>query len=60
MLHDIVAMLPKIVIAVVLVLVGVLLAKWIKGVVISLLENLGVNSLFGKMGVVLKSRPCLQ
>ena len=51
MLHDIVGMLPKIVIAVVLVLVGVLLAKWIKGVVVSLLENLGVNSLFGRMGV---------
>ena len=51
MLHDIVGMLPKIVIAVVLVLVGILLAKWIKGVVISLLENLGVNSLFGRMGV---------
>ena len=51
MLHDIVGMLPKIVIAVVLVLVGILLAKWIKGVVVSLLENLGVNSLFGRMGV---------
>jgi hypothetical protein len=51
MLHDIVGMIPKIVIAVVLVLVGLLLAKWIRGVVVSLLENLGVNSLFGKMGV---------
>ncbi|MBO1912246.1 hypothetical protein J4G37_46555, partial [Microvirga sp. 3-52] len=51
MLHDVVGMIPKIIIAVVLVLVGVLLAKWIKGVVVSLLENLGVNSLFGKMGV---------
>jgi hypothetical protein len=51
MLHDIVGMIPKIVIAVVLVLVGLLLAKWIRGVVVSLLENLGVNSLYGKMGV---------
>ncbi|QUW20982.1 mechanosensitive ion channel [Sporosarcina sp. Marseille-Q4063] len=51
MLHDIVGMIPKIIIGIVLVLVGVLLAKWIKGVVVSLLENLGVNSLFGKMGV---------
>ncbi|WP_172372613.1 mechanosensitive ion channel [Sporosarcina jiandibaonis] len=51
MLHDIVGMIPKIVIAVLLVLVGLLLAKWIRGVVVSLLENLGVNSLFGKMGV---------
>jgi hypothetical protein len=51
MLHDIVGMIPKIVIAVVLVLVGLLLAKWIRGVFVSLLENLGVNSLYGKMGV---------
>jgi len=33
------------------VLVGVLLAKWVKGIVVSLLENLGINSLFNKMGV---------
>ena len=51
MLNDIVGMLPKIIIAVVLVLVGVLLAKWVKGIVVSLLENLGINSLFNKMGV---------
>ena len=50
MLNDIVGMLPRIIIAVVLVLVGVLLAKWVKGIVVSLLENLGINSLFNKMG----------
>ena len=51
MLNDIVAMLPKIAVAIVLVLVGVLIANWVKGVVVSLLENLGVNSLGEKMGV---------
>lgn len=51
MLNDIVSMLPKIAVAIVLVLVGVLIANWIKGVVITLLENLGVNSLVGKMGM---------
>jgi len=51
MLNDIVAMIPKIAVAIVLVLVGVLIANWVKGVVISLLENLGVNSLVGKMGM---------
>lgn len=51
MLNDVVSMLPKIAIAIVLVLVGVLIANWIKGVVVALLENLGVNSLVEKMGV---------
>ncbi|GEN85130.1 hypothetical protein SLU01_34420 [Sporosarcina luteola] len=51
MLNDIMTMLPKIAVAVVLVLVGIYLAKWIKGVVVSLLDNLGINSIFGKMGV---------
>ncbi|MDN4606210.1 mechanosensitive ion channel [Sporosarcina highlanderae] len=51
MLNDIMTMLPKIAVAIVLVLVGIYLAKWIKGIVVSLLENLGINSIFGKMGV---------
>ncbi len=51
MLNDIISMLPKIAVAVLLVLVGVLIANWIKGVVIALLENLGVNSLVEKMGM---------
>ncbi|MBB4822874.1 hypothetical protein HNO89_000092 [Sporosarcina luteola] len=51
MLNDILTMLPKIAVAVFLVLVGILLARWIKGIVVSLLDNLGINSLFGKMGV---------
>lgn len=51
MLNDIMTMLPKIAVAVVLVLVGIYLAKWVKGVVVSLLDNLGIDSLSGKMGV---------
>ncbi|MFD1204596.1 mechanosensitive ion channel [Sporosarcina contaminans] len=51
MLNDMMTMLPKIAVAIFLVLVGVLLAKWIKGIIVSLLDNLGINSLFGKMGV---------
>ena len=51
MLNDIVTMLPNIVVAILLILVGVWIAKWVKGIVVSLLDNLGVNSLFSKMGV---------
>lgn len=51
MLNDIVTMLPNIAVAIVLVLVGVWLAKWVKGLVISLLENVGLNSIFNKVGV---------
>ncbi|MCM3636214.1 mechanosensitive ion channel [Sporosarcina luteola] len=51
MLNDIMTMLPKIAVAVVLVLVGIYLAKWVKRVVVSLLNNLGIDSLSGKMGV---------
>ncbi|MFS0574640.1 mechanosensitive ion channel [Sporosarcina sp. 179-K 3D1 HS] len=50
MLNDIMTMLPKIAVAILLVLVGTMLARWVKGVVIALLENIGVNSLFGMMG----------
>lgn len=51
MLNDVMTMLPKIAVAILLVLVGIYLAKWVKGVVVSLLDNLGVNSIFGKMGM---------
>ncbi|WP_214734282.1 mechanosensitive ion channel [Exiguobacterium sp. s154] len=50
MLNDVLVMIPDILVAIVLVLVGVFVAKWLKGVVVSLLENLGVNSLAQKMG----------
>lgn len=51
MLNDIITMLPKIAVAVVLVLVGIYLAKWVRRVVVSLLSNLGIDSLSDKMGV---------
>lgn len=51
MLNDVLAMIPNIIVAIVLILVGVFIAKWLKGVVVSLLENLGVNSLASKMGL---------
>ncbi|MET2871207.1 mechanosensitive ion channel [Exiguobacterium profundum] len=50
MLNDVLVMIPDILVAIVLVLVGVFVARWLKGVVVSLLENLGVNSLAQKMG----------
>ncbi|MER2007911.1 MAG: mechanosensitive ion channel [Psychrobacillus sp.] len=50
MLNNILAMLPKIFVAIVLVLVGIVVAKWVKDVVVTLLQNLGINSIFGKMG----------
>lgn len=50
MLNDILSMLPKIAIAIILVLVGIVVAKWVKDVAVSLLEKLGINSIFGKMG----------
>ncbi|MFJ7970316.1 mechanosensitive ion channel [Psychrobacillus sp. NPDC096389] len=51
MLHNVLAMLPKIFVAIVLVLVGIVIAKWVKNVVVALLEKLGVNSVFSKMGL---------
>lgn len=51
MLNNVLAMIPNIIVAIVLILVGVFVAKWLKGVVVSLLENLGVNSLASKMGL---------
>lgn len=51
MLNDILTMIPNIAVAVLLILAGVFLAKWLKGVVVSLLDNLGLNSLAGKMGM---------
>ncbi|WP_432353896.1 mechanosensitive ion channel [Sporosarcina sp. A2] len=56
MLNDIMVMLPKIVVAIALVLVGVYVAKWVKGIVESLLANLGVDSLSNKMGVKTTNR----
>lgn len=51
MLNDVLIMLPKITVAIVLILVGIWIAKWVKGLVVTLLGNIGLNSMFGKMGV---------
>ncbi|AYC28654.1 mechanosensitive ion channel [Paenisporosarcina cavernae] len=50
MLNDIMEMLPKIAIAIVLVIIGIVVGKWVKEVVENLLKNLGVDSLFSNMG----------
>ncbi|MET3575545.1 mechanosensitive ion channel [Bhargavaea ullalensis] len=59
MLNDILTMIPNIAVAILLILAGVYLAKWIKGIVISLLDNLGLNSLAGKMGMKESGSPSL-
>ncbi|GKV69009.1 hypothetical protein NCCP2716_15070 [Sporosarcina sp. NCCP-2716] len=51
MLNDIMIMLPRILIAIALVFVGVYVAKFVKKIVGQLLSNLGVDSLSGKLGV---------
>ncbi|WP_185790715.1 mechanosensitive ion channel [Bhargavaea beijingensis] len=51
MLNDVLAMIPNIAVAVLLVLAGVFLAKWLKGVIVTLLGTLGLDSLAGKMGM---------
>lgn len=51
MLNKVLGMIPNIIVAILLVLAGIAVAKWVKGIVVQLLENLGINSLFGKMGV---------
>lgn len=51
MLNDVVSMLPNIIVAAVLMLIAVWVAKWLKGIVTSLLENVGFNGVFQKIGV---------
>ncbi|MFC4410816.1 mechanosensitive ion channel [Chungangia koreensis] len=51
MLNKVLAMIPNIIVAILLVLAGIAVAKWVKGIVVLFLENLGIDSLFGKMGV---------
>ncbi len=51
MLNDIMTMLPNIAIAIVLVLVGIYVGKWIGNVVSGLLNGVGFNSLLNKMGI---------
>lgn len=51
MLNEILAMIPNIIVAVLLVLAGIIIGRWVKDVVIQLMKNLGVDSLTEKMGV---------
>lgn len=50
MLNDILTMLPNIVIAVIMVLVGLWLGRWTGNLTENLLENMGVNSILAYMG----------
>lgn len=51
MLNDILTMLPNIVTAIVLVLIGLWIGKWAAQVVANMLERLGINSLLKNMGI---------
>lgn len=51
MLNEVLTLLPDIAIAIILVLAGLALGKWVKDVVSSLLSRVGFNSLLGKMGL---------
>ncbi len=51
MLNDILTMIPNIIVAILLVLAGVIIGRWVKDFVIQLMKNLGVDSLTEKMGM---------
>ena len=51
MLDDILTMIPNIIVAILLVLAGVIIGRWVKDFVIQLMKNLGVDSLTEKMGM---------
>ncbi|MCA0983372.1 mechanosensitive ion channel [Halobacillus yeomjeoni] len=51
MLNDILTMLPEIATAILFILVGIALGKILKGIVSSILDRLGFNSLLHKMGL---------
>ncbi|MED1862201.1 mechanosensitive ion channel [Fictibacillus nanhaiensis] len=51
MLGQIMDMVPKIIVAILLVAVGLWLGKWVKQTVTSLLERVGFNGIFYKMGL---------
>lgn len=50
MLNDILTMIPNIIVAILLILAGIVVGRWVKGVVTGLMNNIGADSLFGKMG----------
>lgn len=51
MLNDIMAMIPQVIIAIVLVLVGIYVAKFVKDFVVNLLHGFGINNLASKIGL---------
>lgn len=51
MLNEILAMIPNIIVAILLIIAGVIIGRWVKDFVIQLMKNLGVDSLTEKMGV---------
>lgn len=51
MLNDILAMIPNIVVAILLILAGIIIGRWVKDFVVKLMKNLGVDSLTEKMGM---------
>lgn len=51
MLNDIMAMIPQIIVAIVLVLVGIYVAKFVKDFVVNLLNGFGINNLASKIGL---------
>ncbi|MFG6119885.1 mechanosensitive ion channel [Thalassobacillus sp. B23F22_16] len=51
MLNNVLAMIPNIAIAIVLILAGIWVGKWVGQIVANLLERLGVNSMARNMGI---------
>src|SRR5690606_12748351 len=42
---------PNIIVAILLILAGIVISRWVRDFVIRLMKNLGVDSLTGKMGM---------
>ena len=57
MLNDVLTMIPNIAVAILLVLIGLWLGKWLKKFVADLLRRVGFDSYFKGMGVGTKARP---
>ncbi|MCM3610219.1 mechanosensitive ion channel [Planococcus sp. MERTA32b] len=51
MLNDVLTMIPNIIVAILLILAGIIIGRWIKDFVVQLMKNLGVDSLTEKMGM---------
>lgn len=51
MLNDIMAMIPNIIVAILLVLAGIVIGRWVKDFVVQLMKNLGADSITEKMGM---------